>query len=169
MILFRTLHKTYFNTWKDYEKGSSFISGARWNKANTPVMYMSSNVQNAMLEATNYAKNPKSANRKFVMGVFDCPPLRLYEVRPEELPAQWNEYPFIPETQAIGSEKLLSDEYDGIVVPSCTINLDLVRSPVNEVRRSIYANVVLNPEKEAVREMKLLETFSPVFSNRMFL
>ncbi|MCG9579814.1 RES family NAD+ phosphorylase [Vibrio tubiashii] len=168
MILFRALHKKYVDSWNDYEKGSSFKEGARWNLAGTPTMYFSANVQNAMLELTNYAPTPKMANGLFVMGVFECPSLRLKEVQPENLPTGWEQYPFHKDTQQYGSDVLLNNDYDGLIVPSCAINTELAASLHNEVRRSLYANIVLNPEKETVKKMTMVDTYTPVYSNRMF-
>ncbi|WP_108651228.1 RES family NAD+ phosphorylase [Dongshaea marina] len=168
MILFRAQHKRYLDSWQDYEKGNSYKNGARWNLPGTPVLYMSSNVQNAMLELSNYAPSPKVANLMFCMGVFESPSLRLYEIRPEELPKGWEQYPALKATQEFGSEILEGKQYDGLIVPSCTMNDRLVRSPHNEVRRSTYANVVLNPTKKAVKDMTLLDSHSPLYSKRAF-
>ncbi|OEE38330.1 hypothetical protein A1QO_02825 [Vibrio genomosp. F10 str. ZF-129] len=168
MILFRALHKRYVSQWNEYDKGSSFKDGARWNQANTPVMYFSSNVQNAMLELANYATTPTIANGLFVIGAFECTALRLKELDPKMLPNGWEQYPFHIATQDYGSTILHDDDYDGLVVPSCAINTTLASSPHNEVRRSLYANVILNPEKPAFKTMKLMDTFEPIYSNRMF-
>lgn len=168
MILFRALHKRFIDTWSDYEKGSSFQNGARWNEALTPVLYMSSNVQNAMLELSNYAQSPRMANGLFVIGVFESPSLRLKEVQPSDLPEAWEQYPFHKDTQAYGTKYLQSSDYDGLIVPSCAINPELSSSALNEVRRSVYANVVVNPEKPSLREMRMIDTFEPMYSNRMF-
>lgn len=168
MILFRALHKQFVDNWSAFEKSSSFLNGARWNLAGTPVIYMSTNVQNAMLEMGNYMPSPAVANALNVMGVFESPSLRLYELRPEELPNNWEQYPFVEGTQELGSRILLDDHYDGVIVPSCTINNELAHSPHNDVRRCNYANAVLNPSKPSVANMRLLDTYSPVYSSRMF-
>ncbi|WP_336926200.1 RES family NAD+ phosphorylase [Vibrio cholerae] len=168
MILFRALHKRYVENWQEYEKGSSYKLGARWNEPETPVLYMSSNVQNAMLELANYCTSPNVANTLFVIGVFEVPTLRLKEVQPEEMNPLWAQFPFNVSTQQFGSKTLLDARYDGLIVPSSTINNALAMSEHNEVRKSIFANIVLNPKKESVSKMALLETFNPVYSNRMF-
>lgn len=168
MILFRALHKQYIPSWGDYEKGSSYKHGARWNQAGTPVIYFSLNPQNAMLELSNYAPSASLANGLFAIGVFESPSLRLKEVQPEDLSQDWEHYPFHPDTQRYGSDVLLNDAYDGLIVPSCAINTELASSAHNEVRRSVFANVVMNPEKEAAKKMTLMRTYSPIYSNRMF-
>lgn len=168
MILFRALHKKYAKTWTDYKKGSSYKVGARWNVASTPVMYFSSNVQNAMLELGSYVKSPKIANKLFAIGVFECPTLKLKEIQPEELPTNWQQYPFNIATQKYGTEILNDEKYDGLIAPSATINPELAASMQNELRNCIYANVIVNPERDALKRMTLLESFEPIYSNRMF-
>lgn len=120
MILFRALHKRYVEKWQEYEKGSSYKLGARWNEPETPVLYMSSNVQNAMLELANYCTSPNVANTLFVIGVFEVPTLRLKEVQPEEMNPLWAQFPFNVSTQQFGSKILLGARYDGLIVPSST-------------------------------------------------
>jgi RES domain-containing protein len=168
LILFKTANANYIGGFKDYHKTRSFKEGARWNSAGTPVLYFSSNVQNAMLELANYQPDPVIANHINVMGVFETPALRLYMMTPEELPQGWSDAAAPLAAQELGDKYLNDDRYDGFVVPSCTMNVDLAQSPLNEVRASIYANVVLNAESDAVSRIQLTETFSPIYSARMF-
>lgn len=168
MILFKTANAKYIGSFMDYHKTGSFRDGARWNSPGTPVMYFSSNVQNAMLELANYQPDPVIANAINVMGVFETPALRLYQMTPEELPGGWSDPTYPLAAQELGDKYLNDERYDGFVVPSCTMNVDLAQSPYNEVRDCIYANVVLNPESEAVSRIQLKETFSPIYSARMF-
>ena len=167
MILFKAANAKYIGSFKDYHKTGSFRDGARWNSAGTPVMYFSSNIQNAMLELANYQPDPVIANAINVMGVFEAPALRLHQVTPVELPDGWST-PYPPlAAQELGDRYLSDDRYDGFVVPSCTINTDLAQSPYNEIRDCVYANVVLNPESDAVQRIVLQDTFSPIYSARM--
>ncbi len=121
-----------------------------------------------MLELGNYQVDPLVANALSVIAVFEAPALRLYSVEPHELPDNWHIYPRGPQTQRLGDTYLLNDHYDGILVPSCTINTELAASPLNEVRQSIYANVVLNAERDAVKCIKLKSMHSPIYSDRLF-
>lgn len=168
MILFKAANAKYIRLFKDYHKTPSFRDGARWNSASTPVMYFSSNIQNAMLELANYQPDPTIANAINVMGVFESPPLRLYHMTPHELPLGWSDTGPSVKAQKLGDSYLSDDRYDGFVVPSCTINKELAESPYNEIRDCVYANVVLNPESRAVRRIELRETFQPIYSSRMF-
>jgi len=168
LILFKAVHEDYVEGWKDYEKTASFRNGARWNLAKTPVMYLSTNVQNAMLELANYSISVEAANTLYDIVVFDFPSLRLYEVKPEDLPANWNRVPFDHETQEQGDLFLTNHNYDGFVVPSVALCENIVKNPINEIRSSAYANVVINLEKVGLDKVEVLGRYKPVFSNRMF-
>lgn len=169
MILFKVIHKDYLKTWHDYEKTSSFTKGARWNSAGMPVMYTSSNPQNAMLEIANYTQNPKQANKLFVMAVFEFPSsMKLHKIEPRELPSTWNDTVKKPAAQRLGDYYLDSD-YDGIIVPSAAINAGIATNPSNAIREASYANHVLNLESIGIENIKKLEEHSPIFSNSMFI
>ena len=168
MILFKAGHKDYVDKLDDYRKTRSFREGGRWNSPGTPALYFSSNVQNAMLELSNYLPDPVVANTVNVMGVFQTPPLRLIHLRPDDLPSGWHQYPYPTQTQITGDRYLLDENYDGYVVPSCAINHDLAESTYNDVRQSIYANVVVNPERQAIQEAFLLTKHTPIYSARAF-
>jgi len=155
-------------TWAEYHKTGSFLNGARWNSSGTPAMYLSLNIQNAMLEVANYSVSPKMANKLYRIVVFEFSSLRLYEVAPEELPVNWNSDTHGSETQIIGDKLLISEEYDGFIAPSAGINNEIVEHSLNEVRRAAYANVIVNIEKYGHGRVVLIDDYSPIFSQRMF-
>lgn len=168
MILFRVIGKNYVNEWNHWDKTGSYRKGARWNSAGTPVMYFSSNPQNAMLETSNYFATPRLANAATVMCVFECTALSLHSIEPSELPSNWDAAIAPGETRKLGDEHLHNDRYDGIIVPSVGIHGAIASHELNEIRESSYANVVLNPTRSRVAELRLIETLTPVFSQRMF-
>ena len=170
MILFKSAHPNYIDKWQSFELTRSFKQGARWNSPRTPVLYMSSNVQNAMLELANYAPTPKMANALNVMGVFSVSDeINLYQITLADLPQRWNEFPYPHSMQKLGDAVLNSGEYDGMIVPSIAVSNSIVRHTSNLVRLSSYANVVLNPEREVVKNsLKLLNIHRPIYNPRMF-
>jgi RES domain-containing protein len=168
MILFKTIHKDYVNTWHDYQKTNSYRAGARWNSAGVPVMYASSNAQNAMLEIANYMPKPSLVNALYRLAVFEFPSLRLHQIEPRELPSNWYDSTKPKEPKDLGDKYLKSANYDGIVVPSATINRDVATHPVNAIRESVYANVVVNLETIGLSEIKLIGSFEPIYSHSMF-
>lgn len=168
MILFKIIHRDFVSEWADYQKTGSFRNGARWNSPGTPVMYLSSNIQNAMLEIANYSISPRMANRLFRMTVFEFASLRLYEMSPEDLPVTWNADEHGPDTQEVGDKLLSSDHYDGFLAPSAAINNDIVRHSLKDVRRSAYGNVIVNIEKYEQDKAELIDSYSPIFSQPMF-
>ncbi len=168
MILFKAGSPEYVGALGSYRKTRSYREGARWNRPNTPVLYFSSNVQNAMLELGNYLVDPLVANELNVMAVFESPALSLYSLEPHELPQNWAAFPRAKETQEIGDAYLLGEKYDGLLLPSSTINPEVATSHLNDVRQCVYANVVLNPEREAVKRIREISRHSPIFSERLF-
>lgn len=168
MILFKTIHKDYVSTWQDYQKTRSYRAGARWNSAEVPVMYASSNAQNSMLEIANYMPKPSLVNKLFRLAVFEFPSLRLHKIEPTELPSNWHDFNKPNEPKALGDKYLNSSKYDGIVVPSATINRDVATHEVNAIRESVYANVVVNLETIGLTNIKLIDSFTPVYSHSMF-
>lgn len=168
MILFKTIKANYVDKWKDYEKTSSFKSGARWNLPNTPAMYLSSNAQNAMLEIANYMTSPKEVNKFFRLAVFEFPELKLHTVEPHELPTNWHAVTHQRDAKVIGDNYLNSKAFEGIVVPSATINHVVATHSINSLRRSVYANVVVNLERIGMHRIRLIDSFVPIYSNAMF-
>lgn len=168
MILFKAIQKNYVGKWSDFQKTSSFRNGARWNSPGVAAMYTSVNPQNAMLEIANYLGTPKLANATYVMCVFEFTSLRLYHLVPDELPADWHSV-FKPDAaKKLGDSYLNNPNYDGIVVPSVTINQSIAMHPLNEVRAAAYGNVVVNIETIGVDKIRLVDTFSPIYSSNMF-
>lgn len=169
MILFKAVNKNYAASWAEYEKTSSYKKGARWNEVGTPVLYMSKNIQNAMLEIANYVTSPAMANAMYAICVFEFPELRLHTIEPKELPGDWADENHPASTSALGS-KYLNDSanYDGIIVPSTTINHGIATHVINSVRASAYGNVVINPNTIGTAKIKLIETLDPIYSKRMF-
>lgn len=168
MILFKAIQKAHVSSWDDYQKTSSYRDGARWNSAGMPVMYTSSNAQNAMLEIANYMPNPKTVNAVYDIVVFEFPELRLHYIEPSELPKEWHEEGHADVLKTIGDSYLSHKDFDGIVVPSATINRDIATHPINAVRRSVYANTVVNLETIGLDRIAVTGNFSPVYSSKMF-
>ncbi|WP_445766791.1 RES family NAD+ phosphorylase [Rheinheimera sp.] len=168
MILFKAIHKNYVNSWKDYQKTSSFRTGARWNSAGIAAMYTSVNPQNAMLEIANYLASPKLVNAMYVLSVFEFPSLRLHNLVPNELPPGWHSVTKPIQAKLLGDKYLNDPNYDGIVVPSVTINQTVATHPVNDIRAAAYGNVVVNLETIGVNKITLVDSFSPIYSSSMF-
>gem|GEM_PF-383511 len=171
MIVFRTVAQQYAAVDKmlDYTKSSNYRNGARWNSAGIPALYLSTNVQNAMLELANYVDDPETANLSSVIAIYQIDDeLRLDEIAPKQLTDDWNVYPYPPSLQKLGDTILTSPNYDGLIAPSIAINDAVARSNINTIRQSCYANLIINPTNTIVRSMKLIDTCDPIYSERMF-
>lgn len=171
MILFKTLATAFTPVDKlmEFDKTRSFKEGARWNSAKQPALYFSANIQNAMLELANYVDSPAQANAANIIGVYEISDdIRLYEIQPHELLQGWEDYPYPAVLQQTGNDVLNSEQYDAILAPSVSINSELAGSPSNAIRRSLYANVILNPTKEITYTLLLKGIYQPIYNNRMF-
>ena len=168
MILFKIGHKDYVHGWQDYRKTASYRNGARWNSREVPVMYLSSNIQNAMLELANYSVSPKMANKLFRIAVFEFEDLRVSNMEPGDLPRDWDSETHIKETQGAGDKLLRRKNFDGFFAPSVAINNSVVMHPELAVRGCAYANVVVNIEQFGIGKVTLKDVYSPVFSPKMF-
>jgi RES domain-containing protein len=168
VILYKTIHKDYIRGWANYQKTSSYRNGARWNSKNTPAMYLSANPQNAMLEIANYAVSPKIANTLYRIVVFEFPELRLLAVTPSQLPKQWNDAAHSTVTQQAGDAWLTSGRHDAFIAPSVTINHVIATHAINAVRDSVYANVIVNLGTVGTANIRMVGSYKPVFSDRMF-
>ncbi|GGW82265.1 RES family NAD+ phosphorylase [Alteromonas halophila] len=168
MILFKTIKTPYVDTWYDYSKTATFKSGGRWNSAGIAAMYTSTNPQNAMLELGNYCSSPKMANTLYKLLIFEVKELRLFEVDVTQLPSNWDRKPHGGACSTIGDRVLSDVNYDGLLIPSATINKDAATHPVNSVRKAAYANVVMNISHMDETDMRVIDVCSPVFSTQMF-
>jgi hypothetical protein len=121
-----------------------------------------------MLEIANYAISPSMVNKLYSIAVFEFPELKLKTVEPDELPSEWSHPDQKLSVKNAGDKYLTDKRWQGIIVPSVTIHHKIATHPINAVRQSVYANVVVNLEHVGLTNIKLLESFNPVYSNAMF-
>ena len=108
-------------------------------------------------------------NKQCDIVVFQFPELRLHSIDPKELPVTWNSNAHDLETQNLVIKYLSNNkEYDGVLIPSTTINGDIATHPVNTIRHCVYANVAVNILSIGLSNIKVLHAYSPVYSNRIF-
>ncbi len=168
MILFKAIKNQHLDGWKDIRLSGSFKYGARWNLPGVPAMYTSKGIQNTMLEAANYNATPEILNKLFTIVVFEVPELRLRLIDFEELPAKWANIEHAEEVKKVGSDYLQSNKYDGIIVPSATLNSKLAMHETNAIRDCAYQNVIINLPTVKPESMKIVGKFSPIYSPNAF-
>lgn len=169
MILFRIIHNNYVDTWADIKRTASYRKGARWNSAGVPAFYAALNPQSAMLEVANYVASPKLANQTHTLAVFEVPSsLRLHYLTPTELPKEWYAASKPDTVKACGDKYLTKMSCHGIVVPSVTVNEAIAMHGSNAIREPSYANVVLNTEHVGIDNIKLIDTYTPIYAQAMF-
>jgi RES domain-containing protein len=134
-------------------KGAA-IKGARWNSAGVEMIYTASNRSLAMAEVAVHftlATLPDD----YVMITIDIPDtVKAFRIAEDELPANWNDFPYSRSTQKIGDEFVQGNRFCTMIIPSAVTKGD--------------HNVLINPHHPdfAVISVVKIEPFP--FDRRIF-
>lgn len=138
--------------------GASYQDGARWNKAGSPVLYLAISPGVAMLEMATYIQSPRLVPPNYGLGHLsasitdeDIEVLSL-----DDLPIDWDSYPYPSSTQEIGSEFLNKRKKFALIVPTTTVPGRLEKL------------AVVNPLHSAISTLKLISIQKNIYSERMF-
>lgn len=95
----------------------AFLTGGRWNSPGVRVVYTTSSIALAVLEVLAYrkAKKPLAPRHLFEITLDEA---QLRQLRPGELPSDWNSYPHAESTQLLGDAWVRAGETVGLAVPS---------------------------------------------------
>ncbi len=137
--------------------GASYQDGARWNKPGLPALYFGASASVAMLEMANYLLSPRLIPKNYRLGIYEpAGKISSEEWQVEDLPSNWNSYPYPSVTQEIGSKWLMAAKYALLFVPSAAIPGGL-------------ENIVLfNPIHPDSRKLKLVSIEKSIFNERTF-
>ena len=118
MKVFRLTRKKYRDPLSG--KGAA-IRGARWNSAGTEVLYTSSSRALAMTEVLVHLDR-NIIPKDFVMVQVEIPDNPIAATVPvDELPQNWNAFPYMEETQNLGDTFILKQENLILKVPSAIV------------------------------------------------
>ena len=155
MQLYRICPAQYL---EDYSGlGASYRDGARWNVQGIPVIYFATSASLAMLELANYLPSPRLVPANYRLGIYNLSGRAKVDTwRVEDLPAQWNEYPYPAATQQLGAAWLRSGTRVALQVPSAAVPGGLEKC------------VVINPRHSAINQLKLVDQKHDIYSKRIF-
>ena len=102
--------------------GVSYLRGGRWNEAGIPVLYFAATAGVAMLEMANYLPSPRLVPSGYRLGVYEVagnPSIDRWST--EDLPADWERFPYPRSTQRMGSDWLTRGSASLLVLPSAAV------------------------------------------------
>ena len=114
------------------------LYGGRWNSPGVSVVYFAESVSLAVLEVLVHLQASRLLESYSLVRIdFESEAVR--ELRPEELPPTWADYPAPAEVQAVGDAWVASSESLMLKVPSTVVPLDnvLVLNPAHPACGSV--------------------------------
>lgn len=134
-------------------KGAS-ISGGRWNSPGVEVIYTAANRSLAMAEVAVHFTIATLPDGYMMMTILVPDNISISEVDTKELPTDWNQFPPLKATHAIGDRFIQEGKTCLLKVPSAVTQGDF--------------NFLLNPVHAEFKKIKITG-FDPFpFDNRIF-
>ncbi len=134
-------------------KGAS-ISGARWNSIGTEIIYTSANRSLAIAEVIVHLSLATMPAGYMMMTIKVPDTTSLLEIHTKDLPADWNQWPLLEETQAIGDQFIMDSNSCLLKVPSAVAPGDF--------------NYLINPFHHEFPGIKIVEYEKFPFDKRLF-
>lgn len=120
MRLYRICHVDHLENYQGL--GASYQDGGRWNERGVPALYFAETASVAMLEMANYLPSPRLVPRTYRLGVYDTAGNQATERwTVADLPSGWDQFPWPPSTQRMGSDWLRERRASLLVVPSAAV------------------------------------------------
>jgi len=155
MRLYRITLERYLENYNGL--GGSYRDGARWNRAEQPVLYFALLASTALLEMANYLPSPRLIPGHYRLGIYDVPDTAaFYRLPDDKLPSDWAAFPYPSSTQTIGGDWLDEGNELGLLVPSSAVpeGLELI--------------AVINPRHPACASIQLEKSTAELFNKRTF-
>lgn len=134
-------------------KGAA-IKGARWNSAGVEMIYTASNRSLAMAEVAVHLTLATLPD-DYVMMTIDIPDsIKAFQITDDELPANWNDFPYSRSTQKIGDEFIQGNRFSIMIIPSAVTKGD--------------HNVLINPHHSDFTVISVVKIEPFPFDRRIF-
>jgi len=117
MLVYRITGKKYAN---DISGTGAAIFGGRWNKKGTPVLYTGGSKEIALLETIVHT--PPMLVPDLDILTFEIPDDSITEIKIENLPKNWIDYPAPSILAKIAEDWVIKGETIALKVPSCIIH-----------------------------------------------
>ena len=148
MLVYRITGKKYAN---DISGTGAAIFGGRWNKKGTPVLYTGGSKEIALLETIVHT--PPMLVPDLDILTFEIPDDSITEIKIENLPKNWIDYPAPSILAKIGEDWVIKRETIALKVPSCIIHS--------------ACNYILNCRHPDYNKVKLVEHKDFHFDSRL--
>ncbi len=148
MLVYRITGKKYAN---DISGTGAAIFGGRWNKKGTPVLYTGGSKEIALLETIVHT--PPMLVPDLDILTFEIPDDSITEIKIENLPKNWIDYPAPSILAKIGEDWVIKGETIALKVPSCIIHS--------------ACNYILNCRHPDYNKVKLVEHKDFHFDSRL--
>ena len=148
MIVYRITGKKHAG---DIYGTGAAIYGGRWNKKGTPVLYTGQNKEIALLETIVHT--PPMLIPDLSILTIDIPSNSITEIKREELPSNWVDYPAPSVLSEIGEDWIQEGKTIALKVPSCIIHSS--------------SNYILNCRHPNYHKVKVLTQKSFHFDSRL--
>jgi RES domain-containing protein len=107
---------------KDLTGKGAALYGARWNSKNTYMLYTAQSASLALLEAVvHIGKLPVN---NYCMATIWIPDTAILQIKPKELPTNWNTYPAPDVLKKTGDEFVKEGKYLAMAVPSVLMDIE---------------------------------------------
>lgn len=150
MLLYRVANRKY-KTQTLSGIGAEKVGG-RWNLKGSKAVYCSENVSLALLEYYVNTQNIKTLPKSILLAVIDVPETFVIE-KLEELPENWNAYPYTENTSKTFTSKVKNPNFFGLKVPSAVVPME--------------HNVILNPLHPDFHFVNILEFMTLPLDRRL--
>ena len=114
----------------DLSGNGAFLYGGRWNSEGKTMLYTSSSIALCMLEALVHSTN-NLLPISLCLLTLSLDEKLISKIPTQQLPQDWNHYPYQEKTKKLGDNFLGEQKYIGLQVPSAVIELEF--------------NILLNP------------------------
>lgn len=138
MQVFRISSCKYIN---DLSGTGASTFGGRWNSKGVYLLYTSSTSSLALLEILVHGIN---LNADYCIITLSIPDELVFDLSENDLPADWQAFPFSRTTQAIGDIFISENQHLAMSVPSAV--------------NSIEKNIMINPKHPDFMKVKVITT-----------
>lgn len=134
-------------------KGAA-LKGARWNSIGIEMIYTASNRSLAMAEVAVHLSVALLPNDYKMLTVYIPDDASILKFQVSDLPHNWNEFPHPKQTQKVGDEFVLQNNYAVLQIPSVVTQGDF--------------NLLINPHHADFSRIKIIDNVPFPFDRRLF-
>ncbi len=130
------------------------LNNHRWNTKGTEVIYCAESRALALAEVAVHLTAATAPADLCMMEIEVPDTVSRKRLTANELPQDWNEFPYVAETQAIGNEFVRGGKHCLLIVPSAVVEGD--------------SNVLINPRHPDFKEIQILKVKDFIIDRRLF-